>query len=58
MTKEVSRMYYICYDTEATGATYEIVSGEDAMQERVNEIMAQYGLQSDDIAVFDADDAI
>lgn len=51
-------MYYICYDTEATGATYEIVSGEDAMQERVDEIMAQYELQSDDIAVFDADDAI
>lgn len=51
-------MYYICYDTEETGATYENVSGEDAMQVRVNEIMAQYGLRAEDVTVFDADDAI
>ena len=44
--------YIICYEENGAN-TWECVSGEDAMQERVCEIMDEYGLDDNDILVFE-----
>ena len=51
-------MYVICY-TYGNGLNdWEIVDGEDAMQERVCELIELYNLEDDDIIVFDYNDMI
>lgn len=44
--------YIICYEENGAN-TWECGSGEDAMQERVCEIMDEYGLDDNDILVFE-----
>lgn len=45
-------MYYILYE-DATGKnTWELVSGEDAMQIRVDELIDELHCEADDIVVF------
>lgn len=51
-------MYYILYQDENGKNTWELVSGEDAMQVRVSELASEFGLADDDIVVFDADDQL
>lgn len=51
-------MYYILYGNESGENAWEIVSGEDAMQIRVNELMDEFGLDENDIIVFDSDDQL
>lgn len=51
-------MYYLLYENENGKNTWELISGEDAMQVRVNELMNTLGLENDDIVVFSADDQL
>lgn len=44
-------MYIICYYD--CGNTWEMVSGEDAMQMRVNELMEYLNCEAEDIMVFE-----
>ena len=46
-------MYIICYEDTNGSNTWEMVSGEDAMQIRVNELMEELGCEAEDIMVFD-----
>ena len=51
-------MYVLCfYDSLKKANTWELISGEDAMQIRVSEL-CDNGLDSEDIMVFNADDEI
>ena len=51
-------MYVICY-TYGNGVNdWEIVDGEDAMQERVCELTELYNLEDNDIIVFEYNDMI
>ena len=45
-------MYIICYELNGEN-TWEMVSGEDAMQIRVNELMEELDCEAEDIMVFD-----
>lgn len=45
-------MYIICYELDGENI-WEMVSGEDAMQIRVDELMEELGCESEDIMVFD-----
>ena len=45
-------MYIVCYEFDGEN-TWEIVSGEDAMQIRVNELMEELKCEAEDIMVFD-----
>ena len=45
--------YYILYENLSGGSTWEIVSGEDAMQVRVNELVKELDVPASDIIVFD-----
>lgn len=49
-------MYVICYEDERP--VWELVSGEDAMQLRVSELIAQCVCDEDDIMVFNMDDQL
>ena len=49
--------YYLCYETKS-GPTWEVIDGEDAMQQRVDEICKQHGLASEDVHVFSEDDEL
>lgn len=51
-------MYMICYVHPYRTDTWEIVSGEDAMNLRVEELMMELGISDEDIMVFDMDDEI
>lgn len=51
-------MYYVLYEHPELGATWEIISGEDAMFVRVTELMMAFDLDADDVKVFDADDEL
>lgn len=49
--------FIICYTDSIGHPVWEGVSGEDAMQERVCELVELYGLNADeDILVFDMND--
>ena len=45
-------MYIICYEIDGENI-WEIVSGEDAMQIRVDELMEELNCEAEDIMVFD-----
>lgn len=45
-------MYIICYELQGEN-TWEMVSGEDAMQIRVDELMKKLDCEAQDIMVFD-----
>lgn len=45
-------MYIICYELDGENVL-EMVSGEDAMQIRVNELMEELACEAEDIMVFD-----
>lgn len=47
-------MYYILYENENGENTWELVSGEDAMQFRVSELMDSLGIAGDEIVVFES----
>ena len=50
-------MYYILYEISGNRKTWEVVSGEDAMQIRVSELMDYLKLSNaDDIIVFNVED--
>lgn len=51
-------MYYLLYENTNGENTWELISGEDAMQVRVNELMDTLDLEEDDIMVFNADDQL
>lgn len=46
-------MYVICYMLANGENTWEIVSGEDAMQIRINELMEELNCEAEDVMVFD-----
>ena len=48
-------MYVICYSDVNGEDVWEIVSGEDAMQIRVDELVNYLSCDVDDIMVFDMD---
>lgn len=48
-------MYYILFTNRANINIWELVSGEDAMQQRVDEIVRTQGLDPDDVVVINAD---
>ena len=50
-------MYYICYPGEENDI-YETVSGEDAMHQRVSELLDAYDMDPEDIHVFHEKDEI
>lgn len=45
-------MYIICYELDGKNI-WEMISGEDDMQVRVNELMEELNCESEDIMVFD-----
>lgn len=45
-------MYIICYELDGEN-TWEMVSGEDAMQIRIGELMEELDCEAEDIMVFD-----
>lgn len=47
-------MYVICYELDGKN-TWEIISGEDAMQVRVDALMEELECEAEDIMVFDKD---
>ena len=47
-------MYIICYELDGEN-TWEMVSGEDAMQIRVDELMEELDCETEDIMVFNKD---
>lgn len=49
-------MYFICYEHPDYGSIYEVIYGEDAIQQRVHDLIMDLDLENDDIHVFDADD--
>lgn len=51
-------MYMICYVHPYRTDTWEIVSGEDAMNLRVEVLMMTLGLSDDEIMVFNMDDEV
>ena len=48
--------YYICYTTNED--RFEVVSGEDALHQRIDELVNEYDLETDEIYVFRASDTI
>lgn len=51
-------MFYIFY-TDIDGIQrWELVSGEDAMQIRVDELCREYSLDAEDVVVFAAEDEL
>ena len=50
-------MYYILYEIN-NKKTWELVSGEDAMQIRIDELVNKLGIDADDIVVFDSEDEL
>ena len=50
-------MYYILYEKNNANV-WETVSGEDAMQLRVDELAKELNVDADEIIVFSADDEI
>ena len=56
--KEDIIMYVICYyDKKTQTNTWELISGEDAMQIYISELY-DAGLEADDIMVFDIEEQI
>ena len=51
-------MYYLLYVNENNHQVWEIISGEDAMQIRVDELINAFDLEEDDIIVFNSDDQL
>ena len=51
-------MYMICYVHPYRTDTWEIVSGEDAMNLRAEVLMMELGISEEEIMVFDMDDEI
>lgn len=51
-------MYYICYTHPLFGDVWETIDGEDAMQQRVDELCNMFQLDSDDVHVFNQDNEI
>lgn len=47
--------YVICYTDKHNKNVWEIIDGEDAMQERVCEIESEHNIDSCDIMVFNKD---
>lgn len=47
-------MYIICYELDGENI-WEMVSGEDSMQIRVDELMEELNCEAEDIMVFDKD---
>lgn len=48
-------MYYILYEDTTGKNTWELVSGEEAMQIRVSELIHELHCEADDIIVFPED---
>lgn len=48
-------MYYLLYEAADGSKVWELVSGEDAMDIRVSELMDELGCFEDDIVVFHED---
>ena len=48
-------MYVICYTFTNGEKTWEIVTGEDAMQIRVDELMNDFLFREDEVMVFEMD---
>lgn len=51
-------MYFVCYEHPEQGSIYQTVSGEDAMQQLVHDLVCGLGLDNDDIHVFSQDDEL
>ena len=51
-------MYVICYIDLKNNQKWELISGEDAMQERICELCNELNCEEDEIFVFDKDDEI
>lgn len=51
-------MYFICYTDMEDIDRWELVSGEDAMQQRVDELIGTLQCDVDDIHVFHENDEI
>ena len=51
-------MYFLLYETADGSKIWELVSGEDAMQQRVSALMDELGCFGDDIGVFHEDSQI
>lgn len=56
--KKLNNMYVICYIDLKNNQKWELISGEDAMQERVCELCNELNCEEDEIFVFDKDDEI
>lgn len=51
-------MYYLLYCHPEEGNRWETIYGKDAMQERVSELVNEFGLDPEHILVFDVVDEI
>ena len=51
-------MWVICYTYDNGVNDWEMIDGEDAMQQRVCELEELYDLSSEDIMVFNVDDML
>lgn len=51
-------MFYILYTDIDGFQRWELVSGEDAMQIRVDELCREYNLDAEDVVVFAAEDEL
>lgn len=51
-------MYYLLYIDHNDDQVWETVNGEDAMHQRVYELMNAYDYEEDEIIVFNADDQL
>lgn len=51
-------MYVICYTDLENNQKWELIDGEDAMQERICELCNELNCEEDEIFVFDKDDEI
>lgn len=50
-------MFVICYELNGQNV-WEMISGEDAMQIRIDELMKDLNCEAEDIMVFDKDDEL
>ena len=51
-------MWVICYTNENNVNEWELIDGEDAMQERVYDLSEKLNIDPEDILVFDTENAI
>ena len=51
-------MFFILYENKKGERVWELVGGEDAMQQRVCELMGILECEEEDIIVFDGDDEL